>query len=151
VRGEAARALARFLDPGARAALTSALSHPSHVTRIDAASAIGLSGQTMFSPTVMSAFAAEKESSVRRALATAAARLGTPQATDELIRIAIERRTLLNRDAAPVEVRLDAVAGLAAANTALARRGLDRIVRDADRPVREAADRALSVRRAGER
>jgi hypothetical protein len=151
VRGEAARALARFRDPAARAALTSALSHASHVTRIDAASAIGLSGQTMFSPTVMSAFAAEKESSVRRALATAAARLGTPQATDELIRIAIERRTLLNRDAAPVEVRLDAVAGLAAANTPLARRGLDRIVRDADRPVREAADRALSVRRAGER
>jgi HEAT repeat protein len=151
VRGEAARALARFRDPGARAALTSALSHPSHVTRIDAASAIGLSGQAMFSPTVMTAFGMEKESGVRRALATAAARLGTPQATDELIRIAIERRTLLNRDAAPVEVRLDAVAGLAAANTPLARRGLDRIVRDADRPVREAADRALSVRRAGER
>ncbi|HEU4829073.1 MAG TPA: HEAT repeat domain-containing protein [Gemmatimonadales bacterium] len=151
VRGEAARALARFRDPAARAALTSALSHPSHVTRIDAASAIGLSGQAMFSPTVMTAFASEKESSVRRALATAAARLGTPQAADELVRIAIERRTLLNRDAAPVEVRLDAVAGLAAANTPLARRGLDRIVRDADRPVREAADRALSVRRAGER
>ena len=151
VRGEAARALARFRDPAARAALTSALSHPSHVTRIDAASAIGLSGQAMFAPTVMTAFSAERESSVRRALATAAARLGAPQAADELVRIAIERRTLLNRDAAPIEVRLDAVAGLAAANTPLARRGLDRIVREADRPVREAADRALSVRRAVDR
>jgi HEAT repeat protein len=151
VRGEAARALARFRDPAARAALTSALAHPSHVTRIDAASAIGLSGQAMFAPTVMTAFSAEKDSTVRRALATAAARLGTPQAADELVRIAVERRTLLNRDGAPLEVRLDAVAGLAAANTPLARRGLDRIVREADRPVREAADRALSVRRAGER
>lgn len=151
VRGEAARALARFRDPAARAALTSALSHASHVTRIDAASAIGLSGQAMFAPTVMTAFNAEKDSTVRRALATAAARLGTPQATDELVRIAVERRTLLNRDGAPLEVRLDAVAGLAAANTPLARRGLDRIVREADRPVREAADRALSVRRAGDR
>ncbi|MGE5926412.1 MAG: HEAT repeat domain-containing protein [Gemmatimonadota bacterium] len=151
VRGEAARALARFRDPAARAALTSALSHPSHVTRIDAAAAIGLSGQAMFAPTVMTAFNGEKDSTVRRALATAAARLGTPQATDELVRIAVERRTLLNRDAAALEVRLDAVAGLAAANTPLARRGLDRIVREADRPVREAADRALSVRRAGER
>ena len=59
------------IDPAARAALTSALSHPSHVTRIDAASAIGLSGQAMFSPTVMTAFALENESGVRRALATA--------------------------------------------------------------------------------
>jgi HEAT repeat protein len=151
VRGEAARALARFRDPAARAALTSALSHPSHVTRIDAASAIGLSGQAMFAPTVMTAFGTEKDTTVRRALATAAARLGTPQATDELVRIAIERRTLLNRDGAALDVRLDAVAGLAAANTPLARRGLDRVVREADRPVREAADRALSVRRAGER
>src|SRR5690606_31633304 len=45
VRGEAARALARFREPAARAALTAALTHPSPVTRIDVASAIGLSGE----------------------------------------------------------------------------------------------------------
>ncbi|HEU5050516.1 MAG TPA: HEAT repeat domain-containing protein [Gemmatimonadales bacterium] len=151
VRGEAARALARFHDPAARAALTAALGHPSPATRIDVASAIGNSGQAMMSPAVMAAFGTEQESGVRRALATAAARLGSPQAVEELVQIAVERRTLLNRNAPPVEVRLDAVAGLAAANTAQTRRSLDRIVREADRPVREAADRALNVRRAGER
>jgi hypothetical protein len=49
-----------------------------------------------------------------------------------------------------VEQRLDAVAGLAAARTPESRRLLDRLVREGDAPVRDAADRALSVRRAAD-
>jgi hypothetical protein len=94
----------------------------------------------------MSALREEKDSSVRRALATAAARIGTVEAMEELVRIALARRRLLG-PGEPVELRLDVVAGLAAANTAEARRCLDRIAREADRKVSEAADQALSVRR----
>ena len=49
-----------------------------------------------------------------------------------------------------MEQRLDAVAGLAAAGTPECRRLLDRLVRQGDAPVRDAADRTLSVRRAAE-
>ena len=147
VRREAARALAQFDDPAARAALQDLLAHPSPTTRSDVASAIGLAGRAPLAPALMSAFRGEKQSMVRRALATAAARIGTPPALDELVLVALARRGLLRPAGYPAEVRLDAVAGLAAANTAATRRCLDRIVRDGDRPVRDAADRALSMRR----
>jgi hypothetical protein len=65
---------------------------------------------------------------------------------EELVRIALARRRLL-RGGQPLEVRLDIVAGLAAAATPAARRALDRIARQGDRPVQVAADQALNVRR----
>jgi len=147
VRREAARALAQFDDGPARSALQEALAHPSATTRSDVASAIGLAGRASLAPALMSAFRGEKQSMVRRALATAAARTGTPPALDELVLVALARRGLFRPAGYPAEVRLDAVAGLAAANTPAARRCLDRLVRDGDRPVRDAADRALSMRR----
>jgi hypothetical protein len=94
----------------------------------------------------MSVLRDEADSSVRRAMATAAARLGTVEAMEELVRIALARRRLL-RGGQPLEVRLDIVAGLAAAATVASRRALDRIVREADRQVQAAADQALNVRR----
>ena len=94
---------------------------------------------------VLEAFDRETESAVRRELANAAARLGGAERVWE---IAMERKGLLLRwRGRPVDVRLDAVAGLAAADTAEARRLLDRLVREGDAPIRDAADRALSVRR----
>ena len=147
VRREAARALAPFDDGAARAALQEALAHPSATTRSDVAAAIGFAGRAPLAPALMAAFRGEKQSLVRRAIATAAARIGTPPALDELVLVALARRGLLRPAGYPAEVRLDAVAGLAAANTPAARRCLDRIVRDGDRPVRDAADRALSMRR----
>jgi len=147
VRREAVRALAAFDDPAARAALTDALAHPDAGTRIDAAAAIADRRRITLAPALMSAFRGERESSVRRALAGAAARLGTLEALDELTGVALARRTLLRRDGEPVERRLDVVAGLAAARTPEARRRLDRIVRDGDGAVREAADQALAERR----
>jgi hypothetical protein len=68
------------------------------------------------------------------------------EALEELTRMALARRRLWG-GGQPQEVRLDIVAGLAAAATPGARRALDRIARDGDRPVHEAADRALNVRR----
>ena len=147
VRREAARALARHDDPVARAALTEGLAHPSPVTRSDVASAIGIGGRVALAPALMAAFRNEREGGTRRAMASAAARLSTPAALEELVQVGLARRGLLRRDGYPLEVRLDAAAGLAAANTPASRRCLDRLARDADRPVREAADRALSVRR----
>lgn len=151
VRREAAGALARFDDAVARAALIGALAHRSPITRSDVASAIGLAGKPALAPALMTAFHAEREPGVRRAIASAAARLGAAQALEELTVVALAARGLFRRGGQPVEVRLDAVAGLAAANSPACRRCLDRIVRDGDRAVREAADRALSVRRMSER
>ncbi len=147
VRREAARALARHDDPAARAALAEGLAHPSPLTRSDVASAIGVGGRTALAPALMAAFRVEQEGGTRRAMASAAARLSTPAALEELVVVGLSRRGFLRRNGFPLEVRLDAAAGLAAANTPASRRCLDRLARDGDRPVREAADRALSVRR----
>jgi HEAT repeat protein len=147
VRGEAARSLARFDDSAARAALTEALAHASATTRGDVAAAIGAAGRTALAPALMTAFRSETDGDARRAMAGAAAQLGTPAALEELVQVALARRILLLRKGYSREVRLDATAGLAVANTPAARRCLDRLAREADRPVREAADRALSVRR----
>ncbi len=146
VRAEVLRALARFDHPTARAALLEGLRHQSSSTRIAAAQAVGNAGMLTLAPSVMGVLREEADSSVRRALATAAARLGTVEALEELVRIAVGRKRLL-RGGFPVEMRLDVVAGLAAAATPTARRALDRIVREADRVVQRAADTALNVRR----
>lgn len=146
VRAEALRALARFDQPVARAALLEGLKHATAGTRIAAAQAIGNAGLLALAPSIMSVLREEGDSSVRRAMVTAAARLGTVEAMEELVRIALTRRRLL-RGGHSLEVRLDVVAGLAAAATPAARRALDRIVREADRPVQTAADQALNVRR----
>ncbi len=145
-RSEVLRALAVFEEPMARSALSDALTHEAPATRIAAAAAIGMAGRVSLSPALMSALRDEKDPSVRRALVTAAARIGTVEAMEELVRTALARRRLLGRGE-PVELRLDVVAGLAAANTPEARRCLDRIAREAERKVSEAADQALSVRR----
>lgn len=146
VRAEALRALAKFDQPVARAALLEGLKHATAGTRIAAAQAIGNAGLLALAPSIMSVLREEGDSSVRRAMVTAAARLGTVEAMEELVRIALTRRRLL-RGGHSLEVRLDVVAGLAAAATPAARRALDRIVREADRPVQTAADQALNVRR----
>ena len=146
VRAEALRALVKFDQPAARAALLEGLRHPSASTRIAAAQAVGNAGLLALAPSIMGVLREEADSSVRRAMATAAARLGTVEAVEELVRIALARRRLL-RGGQPLDVRLDVVAGLSAAATPAARRALDRIVREADRPVQAAADQALNVRR----
>ena len=146
VRAEVLRALVKFDDPAARAALLAGLRHPNPNTRIAAAQAVGNAGVLALAPSIMGVLREETESSVRRAFATAAARLGTVEAMEELVRIALARRRLL-RGGHPLEMRLDIVAGLAAAATPASRRSLDRIVREADRPVQQAADKALNVRR----
>jgi HEAT repeat protein len=146
VRAEALRALVKFDQPAARAALLDGLKHPGASTRIAAAQAVGNAGLLALAPSIMGVLREEEDSSVRRAMATAAARLGTVEAMEELVRIALARRRLF-RGGQPLEVRLDIVAGLAAAATPASRRALDRIVREADRPVQAAADQALNVRR----
>ena len=146
VRAEVLRALVRFDHPDARAALLEGLKHPSASTRIAAAQAVGNAGVLALAPSVMAVLRDETDSTVRRAFVTAASRLGTVEAMEELVRIALARRRLL-RGGYPLDVRLDIVAGMAAAATAASRRALDRIVREADRPVQAAADKALNVRR----
>ncbi|HET8635115.1 MAG TPA: HEAT repeat domain-containing protein [Gemmatimonadales bacterium] len=146
VRAEALRALVKFDLPEARAALLDGLKHSSASTRITAAQAVGNAGLLALAPSIMAVLREEEDSSVRRAMATAAARLGTVEAMEELVRMALARRRLF-RGGQALEVRLDVVAGLAAAASPAARRALDRIAREADRPVQAAADQALNVRR----
>lgn len=145
-RAEILRALVRFDDPAARSAVMQGLKHASAATRIAAAQAVGNAGLLALSPSVMAVLREETDSSVRRAFATAAARLGTVEATEELVRMALARKRLLG-GGFPLETRLDVVAGFAAAGTPAARRCLDRIAREGDRPVQAAADQALSIRR----
>lgn len=145
-RAEAIRALAHFDTVEARQVLIQALANPVAATRIATAAAIGGESRLSLAPALMSAFGTEGDSSVRKALATAAARIGTVEALEELVQIALSRRRLF-RGGEPLEVRLDAVAGLAAASTSASLRCLDRIVREAEHQVRDAADVALSVRR----
>lgn len=147
VRAAAIRALAGFDDPAALAALQSALGHLSPDTRSEAARALADHGREAAVGQLLEAFSRDPESPVRRELATAAARLG---AAGDLTEMALDRRGVFRWRGRPVEQRLDAVAGLAAARTPESRRLLDRLVREGDAPVRDAADRALSVRRAAD-
>ena len=147
VRAAAIRALAGFDDPAAVAALQSALGHVSPDTRSEAARALADHGREAAVGRLLEAFNQDPESPVRRELAAAAARLG---AAGDLAQLALDRRGVLRWRGRPVEQRLDAVAGLAAAGTPESRRLLDRLVREGDAPVRDAADRALSVRRAAD-
>ena len=147
VRAAAIRALAGFDDPAAIAALQSALDHVSPDTRSEAARALADHGREVAVGRLLDAFKGDPESPVRRELAAAAARLG---AAGDLAQLALDRRGILRWRGRPVEQRLDAVAGLAAAGTPESRRLLDRLVREGDAPVRDAADRALSVRRAAD-
>ena len=146
VRAEALRALVKFDLPEARAALLDGLKHSSASTRITAAQAVGNAGLLALAPSIMAVLREEEDSSVRRAMATAAARLGTVEAMEELVRMALARRRLF-RGGQALEVRIDVVAGLAAAATPAAPRALDRIAREANRLVQAAADQALNVRR----
>lgn len=145
VRAAAVRALAGFDDPAALKAIQSALAHASPDTRSEAARAAADFGRESLIGRLLLAFNREEESSVRRELSTAAVRLG---AAGDMAEAALDRRSLLRWRGRTVEQRLDAVAGLAAASTPESRRLLDRLVREGDTPVRDAADRALSVRRA---
>ncbi len=147
VRAAAIRALAGFDDPAAIHAIQAALSHASPDTRSEAARAAADHGRESLIGRLLLAFNREEDSPVRRELATAAARLG---AAGDLAEIALDKRSLLRWMGRTVEQRLDAVAGLAAAGTPECRRLLDRLVRQGDAPIRDAADRALSVRRAAE-
>ena len=147
VRAAAIRALAGFDDPAAVQAIQSGLVHASPDTRSEAARAAADHGRESLIGRLLLAFNRDEDSPVRRELATAAARLG---AAGDLAEIALDRKSLLNWRGRTVEQRLDAVAGLAAAGPPECRRLLDRLVRQGDAPVRDAADRALSVRRAAE-
>ena len=147
VRAAAIRALAGFDDAAALAALQSALGHVSPDTRSEAARALADHGREAAVGRLLEAFSQDAESPVRRELAAAAARLG---AAGDLAQMALDRRGLFRWRGRAVEQRLDAVAGLAAARTPESRRLLDRLVREGDAPVRDAADRALSVRRAAD-
>jgi HEAT repeat protein len=145
VRAAAINALAKLGDPAGDPFLDRALAHLSPATRTDAARAIHEHDLARLLPVLLEAFDRDTESVVRRELANAAARLG---AAERVWEIAMERKGLLLRwRGRPLDVRLDAVAGLAAADTTEARRLLDRLVREGDAPIRDAADRALSVRR----
>ena len=147
VRAAAVKALAGFDDPAAVQAIQAALSHPSPDTRSEAARAAADHGRESLVGRLLLAFLREEEPPVRREFAIAAARLG---AAGDMANMALDRRSLLRWRGRTVEQRLDAVAGLAAAGTPESRRLLDRLVREGDTPVRDAADRALSVRRAAE-
>lgn len=147
VRAAAVKALAGFDDPAAAQAIQSALSHASPDTRSEAARAAADHGRESLVGRLLLAFLREEEPPVRREFAIAAARLG---AAGDMANMALDRRSLLRWRGRTVEQRLDAVAGLAAAGTPESRRLLDRLVREGDTPVRDAADRALSVRRAAE-
>lgn len=148
VRAAAINSLAQFDEPAGDAFLDRALSHLSPATRVDAARAVHEHGLQRLLPAVLEAFDRETESIVRRELAHAAARMGAAERIGE---IAMERKGFLLRwRGRAVDLRLDAVAGLAAADTPETRRLLDRLVREGDAPVRDAADRALSVRRVAE-
>ncbi len=148
VRAAAIRAVAQFEEPGADSLLRGALGHSSPATRREVARTLAESQRAALVGSIVEAFDRELESPVRRELAGAAARLG---ATDALVHIALDRKTFFRRRGRPAEVRVDAVMGLAAADSPETRRLLDGLVRKGDAPVRDAADRALSVRRAATR
>ncbi len=148
VRAATVQALAVFDEPAADELLRHSLRHVSPSTRIAVARAAAARDRQSLLPALLDGFDAEEESVVRKELAAAVARLG---ATGDLVAIALDRRRMFRWRGRRVEVRLDALSGLSAADTTESRRLLDRLVREGDSPIRDAADRALSVRRLAER
>ncbi len=144
VRDAVARALAGLDDPAVPDLLRGMLASPAAGSRVSAARAIAEYAHRPLLAALVRAFNLEQESAVRQELAAAIARIG---GADSLVNVALDRRGWLRWHGRPVEQRLDAVSGLVAASTPETKRLLARLARAGDTPVRDAADRALSVRR----
>jgi hypothetical protein len=136
-------ALGRFRDRVVVEPLRQALSHASPATRAQAGRALAARRSGALAMPLLAALEIEKDSAVWRELLQALTLIDAAEATQALVRLATERRSLLGRGGYTAAQRLLVVEMLAESGTLHARQALERIGVEGDAPVKEAAHRAL--------
>jgi hypothetical protein len=92
---------------------------------------------------LLAALEAEKDPGAWREMLGAFARIDTPEATNALVRLATQGKSLLSRRGHSVAQRLEVVTALVQGRSTAAPHALERIAVEGDAPLREAARKAL--------
>jgi hypothetical protein len=144
VRSAAVHALAEYPIDATAEALRAGLTHASAATRAAAADALGGRRRAAFAMPIVAALEAERDSNAWRAMAGALAAIGTVESCTALATVALARRTLTGAGHSKGQ-RLEAVRALAHADPRHAAGALERVARDAEGAVRNAAVEALAI------
>ncbi|HEX5387057.1 MAG TPA: HEAT repeat domain-containing protein [Gemmatimonadales bacterium] len=146
VRAAVLHALAEFPLDASADAFRSALAHPSAGTRAAAAAALARPEAAAFADALTSALRQERDAAAWAAVARALGAIASADTCDALASAALARRKLFAMRGFGVTRRRAAVAALARASGGLAAAALERVAREGDAPVREAARAALASR-----
>jgi HEAT repeat protein len=147
VRVAGVRAIGEIHEGAAAEPLRQALHHPDGRTRAAAAEAIAVWRGGALALLLVTPLESERDRDAWPALVTALGRIGTPEASSALERVALTRRSRLRRQGYSTGQRLAAVEALGLSETPAARATLERLAREAEGVVRYAADRVLQAER----
>ncbi len=137
-------ALANFPAEDVADTLGGALAHTSAATRGAAAEAIGRTGATALAMPLVAALGVERDATAWRLMVRALALLASAEACTALAAIALARRRLFRSAGYSTGRRLEAVRALATMAAPCRDPALQRIAREGDEPVRQAAAAALA-------
>ncbi len=143
VRAAVVHALAEFPMAEVSDSLRQALASSSPPMRVAAAEAIGRRKSGAFAMPLMNMIEGERDAEAFRAAVRSLGLLGVPDAVAGLVQIATAKRSLLSGKGYSAEQRVEAVRALAASDAPVARAALERLAREGDGPVKEAARQAL--------
>jgi HEAT repeat protein len=145
VRATVLLALAEFPVRDTADALRAALAHPSPATRAAAADAIGRTRAPGLVMPIVAALETESDGAAWSAMVSALAGLASPEACAALTALALARRRLVGGGHATPR-RIEAVRALATVAAPCRTPALERLAREGDEAVRDAAAAALAAR-----
>jgi len=151
VRRAVLLALANWPPQDVADALGGALAHASAATRAAAAEAIGRVGATVLAMPLVAALGVERDTGAWKAMVRALGQLASAESCAALAAIALARRRLFGGAGYSTGRRLDAVRALATVGAPCREPALQRIAREGDEPVRQAAATARARGPGGKR
>lgn len=142
VRQAVVEALARFSENSVVEPIRQALGDASPGTRASAAHALARRNSPALAMPILAALETEKDPEAWSGLVNALARIESAESIGTLVTLALDRRPMFGTGR-PMSLRLMAVKALADARSPVATNALDQLAREADGPVRRAAEAAL--------